>query len=482
MQMQKIYQNAKTVLVWLGPDTQANQAEVAIKSILTISDFLCQKLDVSVSDLTSIKDIYQEMLFKNRHHLPLPNECEFSTDTMWKSLVWFYSHPYFTRVWAVQEINATEARLVHCGRETIEWERAELVAGYIIMETAFSKSFGFTSAHCWCAALITTDRIKQPENWLFMLYLTSNFGSTDPRDSIYGLRGLMQFSNGAALLDPDYSKSTVEVYRDSVEAAFVYFQNTDVLLYITGNEDPSWIPYWNRPMLFRNPFRFGRALPWKPAGESKPIWNIDKKLNVLSLSGFVVDPIKYVGSYDESIFGNAMMQSDVGRNVLRQVWQTILEIVESSQSQLPCSTKVLTAIATSFSFGLDENSNPADGRRLLHNFVAFLKSAVDDETYKKYIPPDISEESKHADGHVFGKPVWDFKYPQSSFFITEGGLTGCCISTTRPGDMVCVALGSTYPFILRPDGDHFLIRGYSYVHGIMNGERRNSKLNLFRIR
>jgi len=96
--MREIYQNAKTVLIWLGPDTQEHQAEVAIDSILTISDFLCQKLGVSVSDLSSINDVYQEVVFKNRDYLPLPNECEFSTDAMWKSLIWFYSHSYFTRV------------------------------------------------------------------------------------------------------------------------------------------------------------------------------------------------------------------------------------------------------------------------------------------------------------------------------------------------------------------------------------------------
>ena len=479
--MQKIYQNAKTVLIWLGPDTQEHQAEVAINSILTISDFLCQKLGVSVADLSLINDVYQEVVFKNRDHLPLPNECEFSTDAMWKSLIWFYSHSYFTRVWAIQEINANKARLLHCGREKIEWDRVDLVAGYIILETAFSKSFGFTSAYCWWAAIMTTERIRQPKNWLFMLYLASNFSCMDPRDGIYSLRGLMKFSDGAELLDPDYSKTTIEVYRDSVEAAFVNFQNTDVLLYVTGTESSSWIPRWDQPMLFRNPFRFGKALPWKPAGETKPVWNIDKKLNSLSLSGFVVDPIKYVESYNESIFGNAMTKSDEGRNVLKQIWQRILKIVENSQSKIPFSTSVLTAVATSFSFGLDESSDPADEGRLLRNFVAYLKVALDEETYNKYIPPGVSEESKNADGHAFGKPIWDFKYPESSFFITEGGLTGCCISTTRPGDMVCVALGSTYPFILRPDGDHFLIRGYAYVHGIMRGERRNSERQVFRI-
>ena len=149
-------------------------------------------------------------------------------------------------------------------------------------------------------------------------------------------------------------------------------------------------------MLFQNPFQFGRALPWKPAGETKPIWNIDKKLNILSLSGFVVDPIKFVESYDESFFGNAMTKSDGGRNALKQVWQRILKTM-NNQSQIPFSTSVLTAAATSFSFGLDEESNPADERRLMHNFVAYLKIALDEETYNKHIPSDTSEESKHGD-------------------------------------------------------------------------------------
>jgi hypothetical protein len=479
--MRKIYETAKTVLLWLGPDTEEHQAKVATDSIRTISDFLCQKLGISVSEPASLNDTYQEIVLRNHDRLPLPNACEFSTDAVWKSLIWFYSHPYFTRVWVIQEIGANKNRVLHCGHETVEWNRVDLVACYIIMERSFAKSFGFTGTYCWWAATVA-EIIRQPTYWLFMLYLASNFSCLDARDVIYGLRGFMKFSDRAGLLDPDYSKPTIEVYRDSVEAALVNFQNTDVLLYITGNEDPSWIPRWDRPMLFRNPFRFGRAVPWKPAGETKPIWSIDKKLDVLSLSGYAVDPIKFAESYNESFFSNDTIDSDEGRDTLKQAWQRILKTVENSQSQTPFSTRTLTAAAISFSFGLNHKIDPAEERHLLHNFIAYLKIALDEETYNKYIPPDLSEESKHGDGHAFGKPVWDFKYPESSFFITESKLIGCAISTTRPGDIVCVALGSTYPFVLRPNDDHFAIRGYAYVYGIMQGERQDSERQVFKIR
>jgi len=41
------------------------------------------------------------------------------------------------------------------------------------------------------------------------------------------------------MLDPDYSKSTLQVYRDSIEAALVNFEKAGVLIHVTGKEEPS---------------------------------------------------------------------------------------------------------------------------------------------------------------------------------------------------------------------------------------------------
>jgi hypothetical protein len=84
--MLRIYQAAKAVLVWLVPDSEEHYAQLAVDSVRTISDFICQKVGVSVSDLSSFGDVYQEVVFKNRDSLPLPNECDFATEAMWKAL------------------------------------------------------------------------------------------------------------------------------------------------------------------------------------------------------------------------------------------------------------------------------------------------------------------------------------------------------------------------------------------------------------
>ncbi|PNP79445.1 hypothetical protein FNYG_07280 [Fusarium nygamai] len=480
-QMRKIYENAKTVLIWLGPDTAENDAETAIHSIRLISEFLGQKLGISTNGLSARGNVYHEVVYQNRSLIPLPNEIKAITKDMWKSLAWLYSHTYFTRVWVIQEINANQSRLVHCGHSTIEWDQVELVAGYIIMEPAFSKAYGFTDTKCWWAATATTERLRKPKNWLYMLYLASNFSSTDPRDMIYGLHGLMSITRGSELLYPDYEKSTVEVYMDSVAAAFVDMQNTDVLLYAPGTDHPTWVPRWDRAMLFRNPFRFGKALPWRPSLDSKATWSINAESKVLALRGVLVDSIKVSETYNESLFSNANMKMEEGRVKLGHVWHRILENLRWGLPTQIYSRNELTAVATSLSFGLNEDSNPGEERILMQNFVSYLRIVLDDQAYQQYIPPELSKEAEQADGYQFGKPVWDFNYPDSSLFITEKGMIGCCVSTTNPGDIVTIPFGSTYPFVLRPQGDRSLMRGYGFVYGIMRGEGPPSPEQVFEI-
>lgn len=85
------------------------------------------------------------------------------------------------------------------------------------------------------------------------------------------------------------------------------FKKANVLLYTTGEEKTSRIPRWNIPMLFRNPFRFGKLMPWKPTGVTRPAWSINKDTNVLSLSGFSLVGITHDGSYNQLNFANSIM-------------------------------------------------------------------------------------------------------------------------------------------------------------------------------
>lgn len=172
-------------------------------------------------------------------------------------------------------------------------------------------------------------------------------------------------------------------------------------------------------MLFRNPFRFGRSLLWKPAGRTTAIWSVGKPSNILNLDRYILDSIQCVDSYRETLFSNALLKSDEGRKELRQIWQRLLKTIEEYRSRVPLSVDQVTAVASSFSFGLDSNTEPAEEQYLLHNFFAYLNLVLDEHTYNKNIPSNLHEEFRCADGHEFGKPVWDFEYPTSVFLLLQ---------------------------------------------------------------
>jgi hypothetical protein len=48
--------------------------------------------------------------------------------------------------------------------------------------------------------------------------------------------------------------------------------------------------------------------------------------------------------------------------------------------------------------------------------------------------------------------------------------------------VIFVAHGSTYPLVLRPDGQEFRVRGFAYVHGLMHGEQKDSEVKVLKIR
>ncbi|KAK5989088.1 hypothetical protein PT974_10586 [Cladobotryum mycophilum] len=58
------------------------------------------------------------------------------------------------------------------------------------------------------------------------------------------------------------------------------------------------------------------------------------------------------------------------------------------------------------------------------------------------------------------------------FFCSPAGYYGLARSRVAPGDVICVLVGASVPFILRPceGGDLYQLMGEAYVHGVMYGE------------
>ncbi len=97
--MRKIYERARSVLIWLEPENADAPGMVmfAIDAVEKISAFICEKLSISPDDLQSEDNIYLQILTSKRHLLPVPDQSPFNSDEVWRALLWLYTHPYFTR-------------------------------------------------------------------------------------------------------------------------------------------------------------------------------------------------------------------------------------------------------------------------------------------------------------------------------------------------------------------------------------------------
>jgi len=50
------------------------------------------------------------------------------------------------------------------------------------------------------------------------------------------------------------------------------------------------------------------------------------------------------------------------------------------------------------------------------------------------------------------------------------GFLGLATPIAKEGDVVCLLYGGAVPFILRPEGQHYLLVGDCYVHEVVDGE------------
>ena len=157
-------------------------------------------------------------------------------------------------------------------------------------------------------------------------------------------------------------------------------------------------------------------MPWEPADDTKPAWSIDKGTNVLSLSGFSLDVITHLESYNHLNFANTTIDSVEGqKKKLKVIWTRNLHTFAAGLGgTLPLTRSFLMAAAVSLSFGLSHKINPFEQLELLHNFVAYLAIVLADDRaiLITFILGSLLEESNSVDGCVFGKPVWDFLVPR----------------------------------------------------------------------
>jgi hypothetical protein len=187
--MGDIYRKAQRVLAWLGPGGRAT--------------------DLAMNILNSIGDMRGT-----------PNGFLWRLSDR-KALQSFVQHPYFSRMWIVQEVILAREVIIHCGKITLPWSKLSMflddlqevvprfsrVTSDMQRQLKSSLAMNFhQSRKKWQERQTTLDEL---------LYSYAGNVCQDPRDKIYSLLAIAaDCQNGE--LEADYAKSLGALYQDVI--------------------------------------------------------------------------------------------------------------------------------------------------------------------------------------------------------------------------------------------------------------------------
>jgi hypothetical protein len=459
--MRKIYKNASNVLVWLG-ENEEQKAETAIKSMQRIASMLFETKKITVQELKSRDD--PDSLLDECHlwELDIPVE-------ELKALVWYFSRPWFSRLWVCQEINSGTDASMLCGSTNVDWELVAVAASYVRFSPEIACDWDFPASDYYNAAFMRDRDIHTRSNIPGLLRNTGNFKSSDPLDRIYALMGMPPFAKLNPPLEASYQKSRLELYREVAVRCILELNDLEVLECVEHEKKiddrfPSWVPQWDQ-RLDLGPINNSYEWNWNAASDTFPTVEVDTLASLLMVRGVVVDVIteetrmdpKWLSSRNPTSESHFVLKFWRSHNAQPTTYITGEELMQAFAMVL-CS-----GITNA---GTKTTENRAD---FFSTFTAYIIRLLEVSGADPSEIDLLRRESSNADWHEYELRAVNVLWHRS-FFATDNGYMGLGPNALEVGDVVCVLFGGNVPFILRPKNGVYQLVGEAYVHGIMEGE------------
>ncbi|KAF9698899.1 hypothetical protein EKO04_003195 [Ascochyta lentis] len=429
--MKDIYSGATRVLVWLE-DRHPREDEIE-KAVATIKYVSLEKLNFKfrsyeIAPGDSLTDLERKIRERDLR-------------SNWLALNVVFSSQWYDRVWCIQEVAlARETMMLFNDNEVEGKDVARLCMWYTEFCKSDSPPTGFyylshRNLYKMQRRLHTFNRSSSP---LSVLQWFREKRAKDPRDNIYGLLGLMT----EKVIQADYTKSTSEVFVDTVLELIVHDKDLSVLSHVHHPSSfdesihlSSFAPRWDLPgITVMCPPSYSQIF----AGcRRAPLVNIaETKEGAIGLRGLLCDDVHIVKTFWES-----------------EMW----EMFERPEPPIVRTVRTLTGGRISIDRCIDELDSDA-GKRFLSNFSTFLSGSADELDIK------VQNEIETLLG---------LNIEHRQLFRTKRSWAGLGPKCMRNGDIVVVFTGGAMPFILRPANngkDQYYLMGECYIYDIAMGQ------------
>ena len=471
--MGRIYRMAAEIMIWLGPDPQGHGRQ-AMKYIKEIASLLCEDNDepISPSELWRKKDM-KEVIRGAKKGILLPQPA-------WKSLHWFFSLRWFSRVWMIQEANAGTKVTARCGPNEIDWHEIVLVAELFVKSPTTAdplKKLDGTSV--WHAAAMRWVEFRHADSLLETLDFARNFDATEGRDHIYALFGLPVFEihrdpqdvdSMPLNLRDDANMSDDDVYTDLAEKWISKSGNLNILASVQNNgsiKAPSWVPRWDQKQQANVMFK-SRWSTWNAYSDMPMKWSLNEK--ILTARGITLDLVSETASIEkfEALFpfrrpDGSDSASDY--DFRRHFWKKQTSGISTDQHE-----NWLKTYSMVFSWGINGDWTHINPSEQAASFQEYLQE-YHHESHRSQLPfcKELCKEMReNGIDEIMGAArtaSWG-----RILFRTTSGYVGMGPKGMLENDMVCIIYGCKMPMILRRKKGGDSLIGEGYVYEIMNGQ------------
>ncbi|KAL9012302.1 MAG: hypothetical protein Q9173_002923 [Seirophora scorigena] len=445
--MAEVYRSAEKVVIWLGPEE--NGSDLALAAMATIAS----KLQVDWARFTinlASEDTAFSWLDLNRR-LPFDDETH-------RSIVFLLERPWFERLWIWQEVFlAADRAEILCGNTTVTWD---------VFRTAVYCLEAHPRPDTYLGINRALKRARQisvqsgGQNLRRTLADTKHAQCSDPRDRIFAILYLVPEYHRLDI-QPDYSKSAAEVFRNVMLRSIFNKMNADILSCCEVRSEPtispSWVPDWASP---RRCETIGQPRAcWKSFPHAK--YDGD---GILTMTGVCVTRI--TRSCDILPAGSLEL--------------SLLEQYSDLRVLYTALRKVLSILQANSPLYLEQNAEMACRtlccNKFSYRFEPLNESMLDfPQTMTRFLRLADSTEEVSYDF------LWECSFFLNKFYecavgrafiVTHNeGLIGLAPEACRENDCIVILLGCQSPMVLRPTDDgSFLVVGECYVEGLMEGE------------
>jgi hypothetical protein len=445
--------------------------------------------------------ILQKRIGKDVYELYESLSPNASKSRQWSALLTLLQHPWFARVWVVQEIALSPDVKVRYGDEIINWKviasALKMIHNLRHFRLWLEWSHGVQIRHTEHSSLYNIIRMDNLRENLWpsekysrvkdisitdVLAESLYFKATNPRDQVYGL---MSLCGGKNSLRVDYQATVESVYL-AAATELVWKKSFGLLFGVAGvgnrsesgpiaSKLPSWVPDWTDAPTYnhiRHPdedkFNYRYRLSQRGIQEPQPSITVigDK---TLLMSAMLVDPIVNVGP---ALFDAA--SSEQGDGVLDEMC-SLWTNYESCRDFLVDSQRSHLVSDPYTHSGSHQSLLDAFHRSIVTDRDVDLNKWVDCLDYFRY-RPDTSSTAHRENIYAILQSMDHVTKQVESYcggrrlFVGSKGWIGLCPPGTRKGDQIWVVGGVKIPIILRKAGDdlgeQYKLVGECYCHGL----------------